>query len=205
MTLLLAFLLGQVLAWTYMWTHVGVSYSRSYTQSLVLLTMIVALVMLVIGDNLVTAFGLIGALAIIRFRNVLKSTRDLVFVFICLVVGMATGSGHHEAAVAGTAAMIAAVLYLRVVDFGSRGHWHGHLTCWATDDEGELVGGVLDRFCSQIKKVSVRYGGRGIESEFIYQVRLRDRERRNELVEQLRGLSCVGDVTLVLRDELQEM
>ena len=89
--LLLAFVLGHVIGWTYLATHKVLSYSRSFTQSLVLLTMIVSIVMLVIGDNIVTAFGLLGALAIVRFRNVLKDTRDTVFVFLALVIGMAVG------------------------------------------------------------------------------------------------------------------
>ena len=60
LTLLLGVFLGQVVAWVYMWTHTGVSYTRSFTQSLVLLTIVVSLVMFVIGNSIVTAFGLIG-------------------------------------------------------------------------------------------------------------------------------------------------
>ena len=69
LSLTLAFVLGQMVAWVYQRTHSGLSYARSFTQSLVLLMMIVSLVMHVIGDSIVTAFGLIGALAIIRFRS----------------------------------------------------------------------------------------------------------------------------------------
>ena len=69
LTLLMAFVLGQAIAWTYAWTHSGLSYSRSYTQSLVLMTIVVSLVMLVIGDSIVTAFGLLGALALDPLRQ----------------------------------------------------------------------------------------------------------------------------------------
>ena len=62
---LLAFVLGQAIAWTYTRTHTGLSYSRSFTQSLVLITVVVAMVMFVIGDSIVTAFGLLGALVAI--------------------------------------------------------------------------------------------------------------------------------------------
>ena len=67
-------------------------------QAAVLMTLVVSLVMYVIGNSIITAFGLLGALALIRFRNVLKDTRDTVFVFIALVVGMAVTS--RQAAVA---------------------------------------------------------------------------------------------------------
>ena len=98
LALLLSFVLGQVIAFTYNRTHTGLSYSRSFTQSLVLMMMVVSLVMFVIGNNIITAFGLIGALALIRFRNVLKDTRDTVFVFIALVMGMAAGSQRFTTA-----------------------------------------------------------------------------------------------------------
>ncbi|HLU39797.1 MAG TPA: DUF4956 domain-containing protein, partial [Planctomycetota bacterium] len=61
--LVLAFVLGQLVAWIYVWTHSGLSYSRSQAQSLVLLSVIVTLVMLAVGNNLARAFGLFGALA----------------------------------------------------------------------------------------------------------------------------------------------
>ena len=98
LTLLLAFVLGQAIAWIYAWSHSGLSYSRTYTQSLVLMTIVVSLVMMVIGNSIVTAFGLLGALALIRFRNVLKDTRDTVFVFMSLVVGMSVGTQRFQLA-----------------------------------------------------------------------------------------------------------
>ena len=62
------------------------------------MTVVVSMVMFVIGNSIITAFGLLGALALIRFRNVLKDTRDTVFVFIALVVGMAVGAQRFATA-----------------------------------------------------------------------------------------------------------
>ena len=91
--LLAAFVLSQVVAWVYLWTRRGVSHSTSFTQSIVILSVIVALVMLVIGSNLARAFGLFGALALIRFRTPVKDSRDTVFLFLSVAVGIATGTG----------------------------------------------------------------------------------------------------------------
>ena len=129
LSLLLAFVLGQLIAWIYTWTHSGLSYSKSFTQSLVLMTLIVSLVMYVIGNSIITAFGLLGALALIRFRNVLKDTRDTVFVFISLVVGMAVGSQRYMTAIVGAVTMALAVLYLNATSFGTTGRFDGYLTC----------------------------------------------------------------------------
>ncbi len=206
LSLLLAFVLGQLMAWTYVWTHSGLSYSRSYTQSLVVMTMVVALVMLIIGNSIVTAFGLLGALALIRFRNVLKDTRDTVFVFMSLVIGMAVGTQRFGMAIVGTLALILVVIYLNVTSFGSISRYDGYLTLRVSSAEsaGDFSG-LLNRFCRAIKQVSRRQSGDERGAELVYQVGLRDRDRGHELLEQLRALEYVTHVSLVVRDELSEV
>lgn len=204
LSLLLAFVLGQLIAWVYQKTHAGLSYSRSFTQSLVLINMVVALVMFVIGDSIVTAFGLIGALAIIRFRNVLKDTRDTVFVFFTLVLGMALGSQRYLAAVLGTLMLLTATVYLYWIRFGTRGLFDGHLSFRLTEAAQERESlSVLRRFCRQFHSISVRRGA-GV-TEFVFQVRLRDTGRSDDLLAELERVQSVGQVSLVLQDELSEI
>ena len=76
LSLLLAFAGGHVIAWVYMFTHTGLSYSRSFVNSLVVMPVVVAMVMTVLSNNLVTAFGLMAVFAIVRFRNILRDTLD---------------------------------------------------------------------------------------------------------------------------------
>ncbi len=206
LSLLLAFVLGQLIAWIYTWTHSGLSYSRSFTQSLVLMTLIVSLVMYVIGNSIITAFGLLGALALIRFRNVLKDTRDTVFVFISLVVGMAVGSQRYMTAIVGTVTMMLAVLYLNATSFGTTGRFDGYLTCIfsAVHDRADLAR-LLHRFCSAVKQVSTRQSADEEGKELVYQVGLRDRERGGELLAELRRLEGIQRVSLLTRNELSEV
>lgn len=207
LSLLLAFVLGQVIAWTYSWTHSGLSYSRSFTQSLVLMTIVVSLVMFVIGDSLVTAFGLLGALALIRFRNVLKDTRDTVFVFISLVVGMAVGTQRFQVAIVGTVALLLVVIYLNATSFGTLGRYDGYLTvrlAAAETGRGESSA-LLQKFCRAVKQVSTRQSGDDEAAEFVYQIGLRDRSRGGDLIRELRTLQGVTHVSLVLRSELSEV
>lgn len=207
LSLLLAFVLGQVIAWTYAWTHSGLSYSRSFTQSLVLMTMVVSLVMYVIGNSIITAFGLLGALAMIRFRNVLKDTRDTVFVFIALVVGLAVGSQRYTTAIAGTATILLVVVYLNMTSFGTLGRYDGYLTLrLSTAGPGRAAPlSLMNRFCRAVKQISMRQSGEEEGAEVVYQIGLRDRQRGGELLEQLRGLEGVTHVSLVLRNELSEV
>lgn len=207
LSLLLAFVIGQYLAWVYLKIHSGLSYSRTFTQSLVLLTMVVALVMFVIGNSIVTAFGLIGALAIIRFRNVLKDTRDTTFIFFALVLGMAVGSQRHLAALIGAVALSLVAFYLHFTRFGTLSPYDGHLN-FRLDNElrskaSELMTRVLKAHCRNSHRVSVREGGGG--AEYVFQVRLRDPERSQELIMALEDVSGLREVGLVLRDEYAEI
>ncbi|MBT3339869.1 MAG: DUF4956 domain-containing protein [Planctomycetes bacterium] len=207
LSLLLAFVLGQFLAWIYVRTHSGLSYSRTFTQSLVLMNMVVALVMFVIGNSIVTAFGLIGALAIIRFRNVLKDTRDTVFVFFTLVLGMACGSQRYLAAILGTVFLATAVVYLHFTKFGSLSSYDGHLNCRLGRDNREKADtdllSVIKTHCQSSRRVSVREAQDG--SEYVFQVRLRDPSRSGEFLDALYQLAGIGEVGLILRDEHSEI
>jgi hypothetical protein len=205
LSFLLAFVLGQVVAWVYARTHSGLSYSRSFTQSLVIMTLVVSLVMFVIGNSIVTAFGLLGALALIRFRNVLKDTRDTVFVFISLVVGMAVGTQRHLLAIIGTIVLILVVLFLDVTAFGTLGRFDGYLTLRGPrriDKEAERV---LRRYCREIKHVSSRHAGGSSGEEVVYEIGLRDRSRGDELLEELRRTAGVEHASLMIRTEFAEV
>src|SRR5512143_3140225 len=161
LSLLLAFVLGQVLAWVYYLTHSGLSYSRSYVQSLILITVVVAMVMAVIGNNIITAFGLMGALAIVRFRNVIKDTRDIAFIFCALVVGMAAGSQRYLTAIIGTIVLSLIAVYLFYTDFGSHEPHNGFLRFSLHGPLGpeHPVPGVLRRFCGSFTLISVQDSG----------------------------------------------
>lgn len=108
--LILALIAGGGIAWMYQRTHDG-SGAVSLPATLVLLGVLIAAVTQVIGDNVARAFSLVGALSIVRFRTVVRDTRDTAFVIFAVVVGMAIGSGHSRVAaativVAGAAAWI---------------------------------------------------------------------------------------------------
>ena len=203
MPLLLGVFLGQVVAWVYMWTHTGVSYTRSFTQSLVLLTLVVSLVMFVIGNSIVTAFGLMGALAIIRFRNVLKDTRDTVYVFFSLVLGMALGSQRHLAALVGTVALLLVAIYLHLTNFGSLTSFDGHVSVRVTAG-ADFPHLLLKRHCRRTRQISARHRNED-EVDYVLEIRLRDRTRGAELVSELQEATGIAAASLVLRDELAEI
>ena len=115
----LAFGLGLLVAYIYKKTFKGVTYSQSYTTSIVLLAPITAMVMLTIGSNIARAFGLVGALSIIRFRTVIKDTKDIMVIFLSLAAGLAVGTMNYHIAVLGTVMLAGFIFILDRIDYGS--------------------------------------------------------------------------------------
>jgi len=115
----LAFAIGLLVSFTYKVTHKGLSYSQSFMLTLVLMTPIVAMVMMIIGNSLARAFALVGALSIIRFRTVVKDTKDTTFVFLALAVGMASGTSSYFLAIGGAVFISAVAFILHSTNYGS--------------------------------------------------------------------------------------
>ena len=208
LSLLLAFVLGQALAWVYYFTHSGLSYSRSFVQSLILITVVVAMVMAVIGTSIITAVGLMGALAIIRFRNIVKDTRDIAFIFCSLVVGMAAGSQRYAVAIVGTLVLSLIVIYLYVSGFGThqphngflRFTYRGHV---APDDP---ILTILKRFCGSFVLISAQDTGFGTsEVEYAYQLMLRNTAKSQQMLSQLQNIEGIENVSLTMQERLLEV
>lgn len=205
--LLVSFVLSQPLAWVYVKTHHGVSYSRSTVQALILLSTIVTLVMLAIGDSLARAFGLFGALALIRFRTPVKDTRDTVFLFLAVGIGIAVGTSNLMLAVAGTAFALAIALYLDWTRFGVRHGGDGVLRLRlpsGTELEQALLA-TLGRHCHAFSLVQAREGMTPGELELAYQLELRDLTRGGGLVADVQAIPGAGDVNLLMQAEQEEI
>jgi uncharacterized membrane protein YhiD involved in acid resistance len=208
LSLLLAFVLGQVIAWVYYFTHSGLSYSRTYVQSLVLVTIVVAMVMAVIGDNIIRAFGLMGALAIIRFRNVVKDTRDIVFIFCSLVVGMAAGSQRYAIAVGGTIVISLIALYLYLTGFGTHEPHNGFLRFSLKGHIGPRhpIPAILKRFCGNFTLISVQDSGFGSPLvEYAYQLMIRNAAKNEQMLSELEKIEGIENISLTMQEQLLEV
>jgi uncharacterized membrane protein YhiD involved in acid resistance len=208
LSLLLAFVLGQVIAWVYYFTHSGLSYSRSYVQSLILITVVVAMVMGVIGNNIITAFGLMGALALVRFRNVIKDTRDVVFIFCSLVVGMASGSQRYLTAIMGTVILCAIAVYLHITNFGMhephnaflRFSLKGHM------ESNHPVTGILKRFCGNFSLISAQDSGFGTSLvEYAYQLMVKNTDKNELMLAELQKVEGIENISLTMQEQLLEV
>lgn len=95
---------------SYRLSHSGSIYSAKFNVSLVALTVITTTVMIVIGNNIALSLGMVGALSIVRFRTAIKDSRDTVYIFWAIVVGICCGSGDYLVASVGSAVVFLALL-----------------------------------------------------------------------------------------------
>ena len=91
-SLLLSLVLNLILAKFYKYFNTSYSSPTSVIETIVLVGIIITLIMVIIGSNIARAFALVGAMSIVRFRNPLKSPKDLVFIFASIVIGMSCGT-----------------------------------------------------------------------------------------------------------------
>jgi len=212
LAMLIAFIVGQMNAWCYIWTHRGVSYSRTFTHALVLISVISAMSMSLVAVNVVAAFGLIGGMAIIRFRTAVRDARDTTFVLLCLVCGLAVGFGYYAAAIIGAVATNLVSLYLYGTNFGSR-HAADSLLRFQIETaalQSPEFGDILNRFCRRHSVLSVDetplLGPGELERcQLAYKIRLRDPNRAGELVDALKKGCRINAVQLLVHQENEEV
>lgn len=207
LSLLLAFVLGKAIALAYEWTYEGLSYQRSFVQALVLGALVSAMLMLAIGDNLARGLGILGTMALVRFRTNVRDARDMVFVFAALAAGIAAGVRAYPVAVIGTAVFCMSAGVLEWSPFGRRQRFDGMLRFWLPSKEadGEKIREILSEHCRRFVLVAVRDLAQGDTLEYAYQVTMRDQARQDRLVRALDALPGIGGLSLLLPDATTEL
>lgn len=117
--LILSCIFGIIISTLYKTTHKGLSYSQSFMLTIVFVTVIVCMTMMVIGNSLARAFALVGALSIIRFRTVVKDTKDTSYVFFGLAAGMAAGTSNYFLGCCGVLVISILAIILHKTNYGS--------------------------------------------------------------------------------------
>lgn len=108
-------LLSVVIYISYAYTHTGTAYSKKFNVSLMTLTVLTATVMTVIGNNVALSLGMVGALSVVRFRTAIKDSRDTVYIFWTIVVGICCGVGDYTVAATGSSVIFMLLLLMGAV------------------------------------------------------------------------------------------
>ena len=207
LALLLTFSLAQGLSWVYERTYEGLSYSRSFVQSLVLGALVACVLMLAIGDNLARGLGIMGTMALVRFRTNVRDPRDMAFVFGSLAVGVACGVSAYAIALMGSLAFSLAAAFVSLGPVGHRQRYDGLLRFWMARDraDGEAVRATLSEHCRDFVLVALRDLAQGDALEYAYQVRLRRPGGQDRLVQALEKLPGLGGLNLLVQEAHTEL
>lgn len=207
LALLMSLFIGHIIGWTYIWTHQGLSYSQMFCASLVVIPVLVAMVMTLMSQDIVIAFGLLAVFAVIRFRNVLKDTRDTTFILWTIVEGMAVGTDQYATAMIGALFVAVVFAYLRFTSFGGRHRYDVVLSLQLTGDLVDAVGvlkRILSRHSLRVQLASERrLSDQGVDLS--YRLLLRDPTRSNELVSELQDAQGVTNVSIYHREDESEV
>jgi uncharacterized integral membrane protein len=204
---ILAFTIGMFIGFVYMWTHEALSYSRTYVAAIAVMPVIVAMLMAAMSGVLMVVFGLLGVSGMIRFRNVLKDTRDTTFILWVIMEGLAVGALRFSTALIAALGIGACFLLLRLMSFGTRNRYDAVLSLRLTGDipaRMSAVKSILKRHASRLILASERRSTKE-GTDLTYRLLLRDTSRSSELQAELTATEGFENVSVYLHDDEAEI
>ncbi|MGC3980254.1 MAG: DUF4956 domain-containing protein [Steroidobacteraceae bacterium] len=194
--LLAALALGSVVAFIYRKTAQHPDSSPSFPMTLILLSVLIAMVAQVIGSNVALAFSLVGALSVVRFRTVVRDTRDTAYVIFAVVVGMAVGAAALWVAILG-------ILVIGAASFVSASYWTGspdlyslRLRCALGHDPNVLAADVFKQYLSQRDLLGVVSSKQGLGLDYHFAVGLQAGVELTAFVNALNVIEGIQDVRI---------
>ncbi|MEM8894523.1 MAG: DUF4956 domain-containing protein [Bacteroidota bacterium] len=191
-TLLLAFSLSVVIAITYYKTTVGPDFSSTFLQALILSPIVAAMIIQAIGDSVAIGLGLLGALAVIRFRTNFKNPRNIIFLFASLAIGISCGVFGYTIAIVGTLTFSILAFALFLSPIGKHFIPNGILTARFTEGttQQDQLQDALSPFCerSHFKALRTTTTETDQLTTYEYQVRLLPEISEQQLFDTIRSL-----------------
>jgi uncharacterized membrane protein YhiD involved in acid resistance len=199
----ISLVLSLFISYIYQKTHRGLSYSQTLAVTLVFLTIVVTIAMMVIGNNLARAFGLLGAFSIVRFRTAIKDTKDIAYIFFALVIGMAVGTNSYAVAVISTLFVCLLLLILTKTNFGSMRRFD-HVVTFTLDTEkasNDAYQSIFKKYLKQSLLLNVNAVKGGKKLEFTFNARFTDESKSGNFSEELGSILGIDDVTVLTSKE----
>ena len=198
--LVLSFILGVSISLIYKKTHKGLSYSQSFMVTNIFVAVIVCMVIMIIGNSLARAFALVGALSIIRFRTVVKDTKDTAYIFWSLAAGMAAGTGSYFLAIAGSIILSGIALILFYTNFGSiiKSEF---IVQFRINSNDPNITSQYNRLISDFTKshtlLSSESSGDGQTIKVSFDVVMKEEMKQNELISKISKIDGVSEVVII--------
>jgi len=203
-SILVAFVCGLLIAFFYKVSYRGAGYPQTFLFSLVTLAMVTTIVILVIGNNLARAFGLVGAMSINRFRTAVKEAQDIMFIFFALAIGMTCGVRLFDVAIASTVliGVILVVLSKTNLIFPRRTKYllQFHFIFDELVDKPPYIP-VLNTYCRKNRLINTKTLGETDMMELSFYVEMKNTKNSNRMLSDLKKSAGVTHAHLFFEDE----
>jgi len=200
LSLSLSLICSLVVAWVYRNTHKNISYSQSYVQTLIILGMLITLIMLIVGSNIARAFALVGALSVVRFRNAIKETRDVGFIFLVMGIGMACGTRFYSLAVIATIVICAVIVVMHRFNWFALDVQRQVIKLQVPadgDDYAPIIDDILIRNTTEYELISTESVRGGSLLEYSYTAELKKGVKASDLISELRVINAGQKATVL--------
>jgi len=198
LNLILSFFLGLLISFVYKTTHKGMSYSQSFMITNIFICLIVCMVIMIIGNNLARAFALVGALSIIRFRTVIKDTKDIAYIFWSLAGGMACGTGSYFIAVVGSIIITIVAYILFRTNYGSiyKSEFILQFRYKRSNEEIPVYDKLLKKFCRSSTLLNSEPSGDNENLKLTFDIILKDETNINNFILDISKCEGVSETSI---------
>lgn len=198
LTIFISIAVGAIISFTYMKTQVG--YTQNFALTMIVLPVIVAIIILLIGNNIARAFSLAGAFSIIRFRSAPGDPKDIAFVLFTMAAGLACGVGSFGYAVLFTIVLCVLMFFLKAIKFGAKNATQKMLKVTIPENLGyeEAFDEIFKSFKIDYELRKVRTTELGSLYELVYAVTIDHLTNQKEFLDAIRCRNGNLDITLTM-------
>ncbi len=196
--LLLAFILGVVISLVYKKTHKGLSYSQSFMITNIFICVITCMVIMIIGNNLARAFALVGALSIIRFRTVIKDTKDIAYIFWALAAGMGSGTGSYFLTIVGSIIILIIAFILFKTNYGSiyKTEFILQFRYLKSENKNPEYNNIIDQFTKTSTLLNAEPSGDEKTLKLTFDIVMKEDKDFNEFINKISEIDNLSEVSL---------
>lgn len=203
-SLLLSFVLSSCIALTYKLTFKGKILPNHFFQAIILSSLVTSMIMMSIGNNFAVGFGIIGAVAIIRFRTLIRDPRNIIFMFAGISVGIATGVYGYSIAIAGTAIYCIVAILLSFSPYGRppANDYDVNIEYPKEGFSGD-INKLLEPYCKSFTLESKRANKTSYQLDYI--VRLKENQSYDTFFGQLSSIEGLSRVKVSKNEERKKL
>ncbi len=184
--IILSFFLSVFIAIVYQKTHRGISYSQSFVISLVMIGVLSTIAMMILGNNFIRALGILGVFTLLRFRTIIKDTKDASYLFFSLATGMAVGTSNYVIAIMSTVLLSLIVYILHKINFGSVVR-EGFMFTFIADSnfDEKIYERIFKDKLSSFKLLQIKAQSSG-EQEYYFSIRFKKDTNKGEFLKDFK-------------------